>query len=145
MALSKLKDADNALRAFTYSLKLDPTDPMALLNLAILQTNTGVTQAKTDVTLKEFHQYYAVRAVSTGQNETDTSMLDIAAQLEVSPATSVPKNEELARSSTTTSMFSPKRSVNKNATDSSRQTPHEFPPVKTKIYENNQHEQEEIE
>ena len=46
VALSKLNDPENALRAYTYSLKIDPTDPMALLNYAILQANTGVSQSK---------------------------------------------------------------------------------------------------
>jgi Bardet-Biedl syndrome 4 protein len=122
VALSKLKDADNALRAFTYSLKLDPTDPMTLLNLAILQVNTGVTQSKIDATIKQFHRYYSERLGSTTQQEVDTSMLDIATKLEVS-------NEETAPSS---SIFSSRQPVDEDPAISARHTPEELPNLKTK-------------
>ncbi|CAF4163139.1 unnamed protein product, partial [Rotaria magnacalcarata] len=55
ITLSKLNDFNNALKSFNYSLKIDPTDPITLLNLAILETNTGVSQSKIDKTLKQFH------------------------------------------------------------------------------------------
>jgi len=135
VALSKLNDFDNALRAFTYSLKLDPTDPMTYLNLAILQMNTDVSQAKIDITLKQFHQYYAERAASTNQRELDTSMLDIATKLGVPPTISAQYKEEIVASPSTTSIFSPRKPVNEDTLISPRQPSQELPPLKTKIYD----------
>ncbi|CAF1313523.1 unnamed protein product [Rotaria magnacalcarata] len=94
ITLSKLNDFNNALKSFNYSLKIDPTDPITLLNLAILETNTGVSQSKIDKTLKQFHQYYSQRAASMSQHELDTSMLDIAAQLGSQSQISIQNNDE---------------------------------------------------
>jgi Bardet-Biedl syndrome 4 protein len=128
VTLSKLKDMDNALRALTYSIKLDPTDLMALLNLAILQVNTGVSQSEIDITLQQFHQYYTQRVNSTTQREIDTSMLDIATKLGVKNA------QEMTPS---TSIFSP----DEDPEIESRETPEELPTVKTKIYDDGRHKQ----
>ena len=127
VTLSKLKDMDNALRALTYSIKLDPKDPMALLNLVILQVNTGVSKSKIDITLQQFHQYYTERVNSTTQREIDTSMLDTATKLGVI-------NQEMTPS---TSIFSP----DEDLVIGSRQTPEELPTVKTKIYDDGRHKQ----
>ncbi|CAF4752908.1 unnamed protein product, partial [Rotaria socialis] len=81
VALSKLNDPENALRAYTYSLKLNPTDPTTLLNYAIFQTNTGVPKSKIDTTLQQFYQSYTERASSVNQRELDASMLEIAGKL----------------------------------------------------------------
>jgi Bardet-Biedl syndrome 4 protein len=102
VALSKLNDTDNALRAFTHSLKLDPTDPTTLLNFAIFQVNTGVVKSQIDTTLQQFHQYYTQRASSNAQHELDPSMLDIATKLGSPPST----NEPIA--------VSPRKPVNYN-------------------------------
>ncbi|CAF4650649.1 unnamed protein product, partial [Rotaria magnacalcarata] len=77
----KLNDPENALRAYTYSLKLNPTDPMTLLNYAIFQTNTGVSKSIIDTTLQQFYQSYTERASSLNQRELDASMLEIAGKL----------------------------------------------------------------
>jgi tetratricopeptide (TPR) repeat protein len=110
VALSKLNDNDNALRAFTYSLKLDPTDPMTLLNFAIFQMNTGVSQSTIDTTLQQFHQSYTERAGSNTQRESDKSMLDIATKLGVPPPISIRPNEPIAASS----LITPRKPVNDN-------------------------------
>ncbi|CAF4395980.1 unnamed protein product, partial [Adineta steineri] len=82
VALSKLNDPDNASRAYAYSLKLDPVDPVALLNYGIFQANTGVSPSQINATMQQFHQCYAERAASaTNQRELDTSMLEIATKL----------------------------------------------------------------
>jgi len=127
VALSKLKDTDNALRALTYSLKLDPTDPMALLNLAILQMNTGVSQLNIDMTLKQFHQYYTQRANSPTQREIDTAMLDIATKLGANNQENIPS----------TSIFS----TDEDALIVSKPTSQDLPVVKTKIYDDGKHKQ----
>jgi tetratricopeptide (TPR) repeat protein len=139
VALSKLNDFDNALRAFTYSLKLDPTDPMTLLNLAILQMNTGVSQSKIDTTLKQFHQYYAEKVNSTNQHEIDKSMLDIATRLGVPPPISAQHHEEVIALST--SIFSPRKLVNEEALISSKQSSRELSPVQTKNSDDGKHKQ----
>jgi len=135
VALSKLNDFDNALRAFTYSLKLDPTDPMTLLNLAILQMNTGVSQLQIDITLKQFHQYYIQRSTSTNQREVDTSMLDIATKLGSRPPISTQQSQP------TTSIFSPRKPVYEETSMASKQPSQELPSVKTKIYDDERHKQ----
>jgi Bardet-Biedl syndrome 4 protein len=129
VALSKLNDLDNALRAFTYSLKLDPTDPISVLNLAIFQMNTGVSQSNIDATLQSFHRYYAERVGSTTQHELDTSMLDIATKLGVPPPIVTHKNEEIVPRPT--AVFSPRKPVDEDTV----KDPQELPAVKTKIYE----------
>jgi Bardet-Biedl syndrome 4 protein len=151
VALSKLNDPDNALRAYTYSLKLDPTDPMALLNYAIFQTNTGVSQSKIDTTLQEFHQYYAQRAASTSQRELDTSMLDVATKLGASPPLSQSQetfaqhqDDSMPPPSSSTSIFSPRKPFEMTSNDdddASKQSSQELPVVKTKIYDDGRHKQ----
>lgn len=141
MALSKLNDPDNALRAFTYSLKLDPTDPTTLLNLAILQMNTGVSQSNIDTTLQQFHQYYAKRHASTTQHELDKSMLDIATKLGVPPPTTTPNNKEVVAPSSSSSIFSPRKPIVEDTVISSKQDSQELPTVKTKIYEDKWYKQ----
>jgi Bardet-Biedl syndrome 4 protein len=148
VTLSKLNDPDNALRAYTYSLKLDPTDPMALLNYAIFQRNTGVSQSQIDTTLQQFHQYYAQRAASTNQRELDTSMLDIATKLGTSPPPPqsqlqeklVQHEEDNVPSS---SIFSPgqRYDVKSNDEAAPKQSSKEIPVVKTKIYDDGRHKQ----
>ncbi|CAF3600424.1 unnamed protein product [Rotaria sp. Silwood1] len=120
VALSKLNDFDNALKAFIYSLKLDPTDPMTLLNLAILQMNTGVSQSIIDKTLKEFHQYYSERTALTTHHQIDTSMLDFAAKLKVTQSTTISNNEEVAPSLSRTAIYSPREPFDKDSMISSR-------------------------
>ena len=100
VALSKLNDNDNAQRAFTYSLKLNPTDTMALLNFAIFQANTNIERSQIDTTLKQFHQHYAERASSAVPSELDSSMLEIAHKLgttsprkPVNNSTSIPPSQ----------------------------------------------------
>jgi Bardet-Biedl syndrome 4 protein len=121
VALSKLNDNDNAQRAFNYSLKLDPTDTMALLNFAIFQVNTSVEQSQVDTTLKQFHQYYAERANSNAQGELDPSMLEIATKL---GATSSARAGE-------TIATSPRKPVNNNTF---------IPP--SQIYDDNRNKQQ---
>lgn len=95
VALSKLNDIDNARRAYTHSLKLDPNDPMTLLNFAIFQVNTGATQGQISITLQQFQQYYTERAGTATQHGLDPSMLEIASrvtrqnELKTSPRSSV--------------------------------------------------------
>ncbi|CAF3186943.1 unnamed protein product [Rotaria sp. Silwood2] len=114
VALSKLNDFDNALKAFTYSLKIDPTDPMTLLNLAILQMNTSVSQSIIDKTLKQFHQYYSERAALISHHELDTSMLDFAAKLKVSQSTTIQNNEEVTPLPSRTAIYSPREPLDKD-------------------------------
>jgi hypothetical protein len=131
VALSKLNDPENALRAYTYSLKLDPKDPMTLLNLAILQMNTGVSQSKIDATFRQFHQNYAEQASSA----TDTSMLDIATKLGGPSPTPIKNKEEVL---SPPSVFSPRKPVDEVISPRSTQ---ELPAVKTKIYDEERHKQ----
>jgi Bardet-Biedl syndrome 4 protein len=144
VALSKLHDPENALRAYSYSLKLDPTDPMALLNYAIFQANTGVSQSKIDVTLQQFHQYYSERAASTNQRELDTSMLEVVAKLgspiassakPLSPPPPTPAQEE-EDDVPSSPVFSPRKA---NDGDTSKQPSKELPAIKTKIYDDGRH------
>ncbi len=155
MALSKLNDPDNALRAYTYSLKLDPTDPMALLNYAIFQANTGVSQSKVNTTLQQFHQYYVERAASTNQRELDPSMLDVATKLggplssqtqETKLASTFVQSEEDNAPASSTSIFSPRNlyKFQSNDEDAPKQPSQEVPVVpvvKTKIYDDGRHRQ----
>lgn len=99
VTLSKLNDFDNALKAYTRSLKIDPTNLVALLNLAILQTNTRVSQIKIDQTLMQFHKYYSARAASASQYEIDTSMLDKAKILQYHSSMSIGNNAGVITSS----------------------------------------------
>ena len=140
MALSKLNDPDNALRAFTYSLKLDPTDPVTLLNLAIFQMNTGVSQSNIHTTLQQFHQYYTERVVSTTQHELDKSMLDIATKLGVPPPIAI-QNNNAEFIAPPKSIFSPRKPVEEDILTSSKQDRQELPAVKTKIYEDERFKQ----
>jgi hypothetical protein len=103
---------------------------MTLLNLAIFQRNTGVSQSKIDLTLKQFHQSYNERATSTAQRELDTSMLDIVTKLGDSPLISAQHNEEMVASF-------PRKPVDEETFISSQ----ELPPVKTKIYDDERHKQ----
>ncbi|CAF3719158.1 unnamed protein product [Rotaria sordida] len=120
VALSKLSDFDNALKAFTYSLKLDPTDPITLLNLAILQMNTNVSQSIIDKTLNLFHQYYSERAALISHHELDTSMLDIAEKLKVSQSTiTIQNNDEVIPSLSRTAIYSPREPLDKDSMNSS--------------------------
>jgi Bardet-Biedl syndrome 4 protein len=144
VALSKLHDPENALRAYSYSLKLDPTDPMALLNYAIFQANTGVSQSKIDVTLQQFHQYYSERAASTNQRELDTSMLEVVAKLgspiassakPLSPPPPTPAQEE-DDDVPSSPIFSPRKA---NDGDTLKQPSKELPAIKTKIYDDGRH------
>ncbi|CAF1686783.1 unnamed protein product, partial [Adineta ricciae] len=82
VALSKLNDSDNAERAYAYSLKLDSADPMTLLNYGIFQANTGVSPAKINSTMQQFHRCYAERAAAAANpRDIDASMLDVATKL----------------------------------------------------------------
>lgn len=148
VALSKLNEPDNALRAYTLSLKLDPTDPMALLNYAIFQTNTGASQSQIDSTLEQFHQAYAQRAASMNQRELDTSMVDVAAKLGAPPVP--PQSQESAvrqptddfPSRSSASIFSPNPYEVKSADDEPPQSPPDaLPAVKTKIYDDGRRKQ----
>ena len=78
---SKLNDLDNALIGLIHSFKLDPTDPITSLNLAILQKNANFSQIRIDKPLEQNHQCYAQPNPLTTSWEFDSSMLDIAAQL----------------------------------------------------------------
>ncbi|CAF1076550.1 unnamed protein product [Adineta steineri] len=166
VALSKLNDPDNASRAYAYSLKLDPVDPVALLNYGIFQANTGVSPSQINATMQQFHQCYAERAASaTNQRELDTSMLEIATKLGYPappPApppdsksllaafppppfpilsTSTQPEENNVRSSSpppAPTVFSP--SVQRDE-DLSKQPSEEIPVVKTKIYDDARHKQ----
>ena len=95
VALSKLNDIDNARRAYTYSLKLDPTDPMTLLNFAIFQVNTGASQGQIHTTLQQFQQSYSERAGAPSQHGLDPSMLEIASKLDSLPSRSTRHNEDM--------------------------------------------------
>ena len=148
VALSKLNDPDNALRAYNLSLKLDPTDPMALLNYAIFQTNTGVSQSQIDTTIYQFHQAYAQRAASMNQRELDTSMVDVAAKLGAPPIP--PQSQESVAqqraddfpSEPSDSIFSPKPYEIKSTDDETpRSPPESLPTVKTKIYDDGRRKQ----
>jgi len=75
VALSKLNHIENARQAFNYALKLDSSEPMILLNFAIFQHNTGVSQMNINETVRQFHQHFNQR------QELDQSMLDIANKL----------------------------------------------------------------
>jgi hypothetical protein len=153
VALSKLNDPDNALRAYTYSLKLDPTDPMALLNYAIFQVNAGESQSKIGPTLQQFHQYYIQRATSTNHRELDTSMLDIALKLgppplpsqlfAIKPSSTDVQHEGETVPSSSTSIFSPRNphEAKSNDEDAPKHPPQEIPVVKTKIYDDGRHKQ----
>lgn len=149
VALSKLNDPDNALRAYTLSLKLDPTDPMALLNYAIFQANTGASQSQIDSTLQQFHQYYAQRAASTNQREIDTSMLDVASKLGASPLSPPQSQDTNVRlygndvpQTPSESLFSPRSYDIKSTDDELPKSPSEgLPVVKTKIYDDGRHRQ----
>ncbi|CAF1059268.1 unnamed protein product [Rotaria sordida] len=165
VALSKLNDPENALRAYTYSLKLDPTDPMALLNYAIFQTNTGVPKSKVDTTLQQFYKNYTERATSTNQRELDDSMLDIAKRL-IAPTSGIPPQSTYASppkttyssppptttsvqheqddvSSPSTSVFSPRKphEVKSYDEDTLEKPVQETPVVKTKIFDDGRHRQ----
>ena len=150
VALSRLNDPDNALRAYTYSLKLDPTDPMTLLNLAILQTNTGASQSKIDVTLQQFRQCYADRAASVNQRELDPNMMEIAGRLGSAPsapaspppshATKTDEHETVPLPSA--SVFSPRKPYEVKGPDEEapkKGPPQELPAVRTKIYDDGRH------
>ena len=152
VALSKLNDPENALRAYNLSLKLDPTDPMALLNYAILQANTGASQSQIDSTLQQFHQYYAQRAASTNQRELDTSMLDVASKLGASPLPPPPPQSQESTntrlrgddvpSTPADSVFSSRSYEIKSPDDELPKSPSEgLPVVKTKIYDDGRHKQ----
>lgn len=124
VALSKLNDTENARRAFTHSLKLDPTDLMTLLNLAIFQANTAVSQSQMNATLEQFHRYYAERANSTAQRELDTSMLDIATKLGAPSPIFARHNAEI--------VSSPRKAENDNALVLPKEVLKELPSVRTK-------------
>ena len=104
---------------------------MALLNLAIIQTNTGVSQSKIDATLQQFHQSYVDLAASA----TDTSMLDIATKLGAPPPIPIKKKEEIVAPP---SIFSPRKS---NDEVISPRSTKELPAVKTKIHDDGRHKQ----
>jgi len=148
VTLSKLNDPDNALRAYTYSVKLDPTDPIGLLNYAIFQTNTGVSKSQIDTTMQQFHQYYAERATSTNQRELDTSMLDVAVNLGYPPPPPPPK-PVVPLFPPPVPLISPAEpgeddvptSSKSHDEDTSKQPPQEIPVVKTKIYDDSRHKQ----
>lgn len=133
VALSKLNDFDNALRAFTYSLKLDSKNPMTLLNLAVLQMNTGVTQSKIDITLKQFHQYYTEKSNSSNQNEIDSSMLDIATKLGVSSTT-----EAIIAAPP---IPSPRKAINDDIFNQLQQSSQPLSPIKTKTSDDSRQKQ----
>lgn len=67
---------------------------MTLLNLAILQINTGASQITIDKTLQRFHQSYSERAAVTSHHEVDTTMLEIATKLKTSSPMTLKNNEE---------------------------------------------------
>ncbi|CAF5085313.1 unnamed protein product, partial [Rotaria magnacalcarata] len=153
---SKLNDPENALRAYTYSLKLNPTDPMTLLNYAIFQTNTGVSKSIIDTTLQQFYQSYTERASSLNQRELDASMLEIAGKLVAPisgtvsqstyeplplPKPAVPAQQEQA-DVPSTFVFSPRKpaEVKANGEDVVPNNPApEIPMVKTKIFDDGRH------
>jgi hypothetical protein len=146
VALSKLNDPDNALRAFTYSLKLDATDPMTLLNLAILQTNTGASQSNIDGTLEQFYQHYAARETSTNQRELDPSMKEIAMKMGTSSSRSFVSSKSTVDSDDNRHESVPLASLpvasgrkayemNDSAEHEPSKAPAELPVVKTKIFD----------
>ena len=141
VALSKLNDTDNARRAFTYSLKLDPADPMALLNFAIFQANTGASQGQISTTLQQFQQSYTERASTASQYGLDPSMLDIAAKLNGTPSRSPRHYEEMASAPPA----SPRRMENENKFTPSRSIPDELPALKSKGSGENRYRQISIE
>ncbi|CAF4657761.1 unnamed protein product [Rotaria sp. Silwood1] len=158
VALSKLDEPENALRAYTYSLKLDPTDPMALLNYAIFQSNTGVPKSKVDTTLQQFYKNYTERATSINQRELDESMLDIAKRL-VAPTSGVQPQSTYSSQpppppppvqyeqddvpASSTSLFSPRKphEVKSNDEDAPEKPVQEVPLIKTKIFDDGRHRQ----
>ena len=154
VALSKLSDPDNALRAYTYSLKLDPADPVTLLNYAIFQANTGASQSTIDTTLRQFHLHFAERAAAaSNQRELDPSMLDIATKLGAPPPPPPPPSqfeEPIAQHqddgfppSSATSVFEPRKAYEAPSIDDSapKPPPKELPVIKTKIYDDGRHRQ----
>ncbi|CAF1475412.1 unnamed protein product [Adineta steineri] len=143
IALSKLNDTDNALRAFTYSIKRDPTDPIALLNLAIFQKNTGVSQSSIDITLTQFHQYYKQRVAVTNQKEIDKSMLDVAAKLQNLPSFAPQNNEIVVVPPQPTILFSPNKPVIEDSMNLSKSNPHELSALRTKTYEDRRFKQKQ--
>ncbi|UJR36176.1 hypothetical protein I4U23_028910 [Adineta vaga] len=170
VTLSKLNDPDNAERAYAYSLKLDPTDPMALLNHAIFQANTGVSPAKINITMQQFHRYYAERAASINPRELDTSMLDVATKLGFPAPPPAPPRASSPQPPSTMPLFQPPPAFPLSTTsaqstdnnllpsapasssslfspsdsrdeDLSKKSSQELPTVKTKIYDDNRHKQ----
>ena len=137
MTLAKLNDPENALRAYTQSLKLDPTDPMALLNYAILQINTGVSQSKIDQILQQFHQCYEQRAASVGEREIDQSMKEIANKLSSTTTAvihaSAPSSSLDADNGPSADLPSPRKFGQND------QNEEEPPTVRTKIYDDGRH------
>ena len=152
VTLSKLNDYDNALRAYNYSLKYDPTDPMALLNFAILQHNTGASRSAVDGTLQQFYQYYAAREASVNPRELDPAMRMIAEQIN-GPATSstsstlqppsapIAADQDDSFPMSSASALSPREPPKSKGMDddSPRKAPQELPTVRTKIYEDGRH------
>ena len=139
MTLSKLNDFDNALQAFTYSLKLDSTDLVALLNLAILQKNTNVVQSTIESTLMEFHRSYNQHTASGHQGELDKSMLDIASKLGVPQPVATYRKD-----STAPAMLSPRKLADDDVLASSLGQSQELPDLKTKRYEDGRHKQRRV-
>jgi hypothetical protein len=135
---------------------------MALLNYAIFQMNTGLSQSTINTTLQQFHQYYAERAASTNQRELDPSMLDVATKLGVAPTPLPPSPPPPTRAqdtispptlikyeaydnnpSSSTSIFSPKKpyEIKSDDEDTPKQSSKELPVVKTKIFDDGRHKQ----
>ena len=144
VTLSKLNDYENALRAYNYSLKHDPTDPMALLNFAILQHNNGASRSTVDATLQQFYQYYAAREASVNPRELDPTMRAIAEQISGPTSSSLQPPAARADQDEPSSMpppYSPRQPPPSKATDddSPRKAPQELPTVRTKIYDDGRH------
>ncbi|CAF1579415.1 unnamed protein product [Adineta ricciae] len=143
VTLSKLNDFSNALQAFTYSLKLDPTNLVALLNLAILQKNTDVVQSTIESTLSEFHRSYNQHTASGRQGELDKSMLDIASKLGVPQSVATYRNESTAPASLS-AILSPRKLADDDVLASSLGQSQELPDLKTKRYEDGRYKQRRV-
>lgn len=148
VALAKLNDPENAMRAYTFSLKLDPNDPMALLNLAVLQSNTGVSQSSIDATIQRFQQAYAQKAAaSSNERELDASMFDTAVKLGAVLPASISKSTVPSAPPALdhdTNPLSPREFDESAAHDSEiRKATLQDPPadVRTKIFDDSRHRQ----
>lgn len=132
--MARLNDYENANRAYTQSLKLDPTDPMTLLNFAILHMNLGSSESKIDQFLRKFHESFDERAASMNERELDRSMKDLANQIR--PSLSSEKKNPPAELSPPVNVPTTRKTEDDDLQEnaSPRKAP-EIAPVKTKIYD----------